>query len=59
MSTPQPRVKLMATAPIHHLKSDFLSKSDVSATSHYACCFVFNYVVKPKLLVFFSCHDSM
>ena len=31
MSTPQPRTKVMAgAAPIHHLKSDFLSKSDVS-----------------------------
>ena len=30
MLTPQPRVKAMAVVPIHDLKSDFLSKNDVS-----------------------------
>jgi hypothetical protein len=32
MSTPQPRKKVMAACPVHHLKSDLLKTSEVSPT---------------------------
>ena len=36
MSTPQPRMKNMAAAPIHNINSNILSKSNVSV---YNACF--------------------
>ena len=37
MSTPQPRTKFVGALPIHHLKSAFLSKNDVSVKMLLFC----------------------
>ena len=36
MSTPQPRTKFAGALPIHHLKSAFMTKNDVSVHM-YVC----------------------